>query len=64
MLLLLTRGRDAVEELQALSAKIAELAAGQDVDLALFAELADLVDTAREHEERAVELLSAEVRQQ
>jgi hypothetical protein len=64
MLLLLTRGRDAVEELRTLSAKIAELAAGQDVEVALFAELADLVDTAREHEERAVALLSLEVRQQ
>ncbi len=58
MLLLLTRGRDAAAELQALSAKIAELSAGADVDEALFAELADLVDTARAHEERAVALLT------
>jgi hypothetical protein len=64
MLLLLTRGRDAVEELRTLSAKIAELAAEQDVDVALFAELADLVDTAREREERAVALLSSEARRQ
>jgi len=64
LLLLLTRGRDAVAEVQALSAKIAELTAEPDVDTALFAELADLVDAAREHEERAVALLSPEAHPQ
>jgi hypothetical protein len=59
MLLLLTRGRDAADEVRAVSAKIGELAAGADVDVALFAELADLVDTAREHEERAVTRLAS-----
>lgn len=58
MLLLLTRGRDATDELRALSTKIAELSAEADVDLALFAELADLVDGARAHEERAVAVLA------
>ena len=64
MLLLLTRGRDATDELQALAAKITELTEaytdqlGEDGRSALFAELADLVDTAREHEEQAVALLS------
>jgi Domain of unknown function (DUF4872)/Butirosin biosynthesis protein H, N-terminal len=62
-LLLLTRGRDAIDEVRALSAKIEELTEGysdplgDDGRAALFAELADLVDTAREHEERAVALL-------
>jgi hypothetical protein len=64
LLLMLTRGRDAAEELRALSAKIEELTMGYADPLgeegrsALFAELADMVDAAREHEERAVALLS------
>ena len=64
VLLLLTRGRDAAPELRALSAKINEMTDGYDDRLsedgrsALFAELADLVDVARERESRAVELLS------
>ena len=63
LLLLLTRGRDAAGEIAALSAKINELTeeAAPDESLrdALFAQLADLVDAAREHELRAVALLSA-----
>jgi hypothetical protein len=64
VLLLLTRGRDAAPELRALSAKINEMTDGYDDALGddgrstLFAELADLVDVARERESRAVELLS------
>jgi hypothetical protein len=64
VLLLLTRGRDAAPELRALSTKINELTDGyadplsEDGRSALFAELADLVDVARERERRAVELLS------
>jgi hypothetical protein len=67
MLLLLTRGRDAADELRALSAKINELTEeysdplGADGRSALFAELADLVDAARDHEQSAVTLLSAVV---
>lgn len=64
MLLQLTRGRDAAGELRALSSKIKTLIEGyadplgDDGRAALFAELADLVDTAREREERAAALLS------
>ena len=64
MLVLLTRGREAADEVRALSAKIEELTAGyadplgDDGRAALFMELAELVDTARAHEERAVALLA------
>jgi hypothetical protein len=65
LLLMLTRGRDAVDELRALSTKINQLAdsdpLGETDRSALFAELADLVDAAREYERRAVALLSAVV---
>ena len=64
-LLLLTRGRDAADEVRALSAKIDELTEGysdplgDDGRATLFAELADLVDCARECEEQAVAVLSS-----
>jgi hypothetical protein len=64
MRLMLTRGRDAADELQRLSAKIKEQTEeyadplGEDGRSALFAELSDMVDVARDHEERAVALLS------
>jgi hypothetical protein len=67
MLLLLTGGREAADAQRALSTKIDELAEGHpdplgdDGRTALFAELADLVDAAREYEERAVSLLAASV---
>jgi hypothetical protein len=66
-LLMLTRGREAADELRALSSKIDELTEGYADPLGdegrtvLFAELADLVDAAREHEERAVTLLASSV---
>jgi hypothetical protein len=63
LLLLLTRGREATDEVAALSAKINELTEGAAPDdagrAALFDELADLVDAAREQEQRAVALLAA-----
>jgi hypothetical protein len=66
LLLMLTRGRDAADDIAALSARITELADAAvpdaDVRSALFAELADLVDEARRHEEEAVKLLAAVVR--
>ena len=60
LLVMLTRGREGADEVRALSAKIEELTAGyadplgHDGRAALFVELAELVDTARAHEERAV----------
>ena len=65
LVLLLTRGREAADELRALADKIEELTQGyadplgDDGRAALFAEFAGLVDAARAHEERAVALLSA-----
>jgi hypothetical protein len=61
LLLLLTRGRDAMDEVAALSARINELTEGAAPDeaarTALFTDLADLVEAAREHEQQAVTLL-------
>jgi hypothetical protein len=63
LLLMLTGGRDAIGEIAALSDKINELTEGAAPDEAvrtgLFAELADLVDAAREHEQQAVAVLAA-----
>jgi hypothetical protein len=64
--LILRLGRDAVDEIRALNARIDALVAeyasadplGEAGRLALFHELADLVDEARTAEERAVALLS------
>lgn len=66
MLLIMTRGRSAAEEIQALGERAGAFAAayadsdplGDDGRRALFAELADLVDAARRVEERAVALMS------
>jgi hypothetical protein len=64
MLVMLTRGPEGADEVRALSAKIEELTAGyadplgDDGRVALFVELAELADTARAHEERAVALLA------
>ena len=55
-LLLLTRGRGAVPEVRALSARINEMTEGYADPLGEDGRY--LVDTARERESRAVELLS------
>jgi hypothetical protein len=64
VLLLLTRGRDAAPELRDAVGedqrddRRLRRSLSEDGRSALFAELADLVDVARERERRAVELLS------
>ncbi len=64
LLLMLTGGKEATDELRRLSARIEELTRDYDDTLgdtgraALFAEFADLVDAARAAEEKAIAVLA------